>query len=123
MAPTYALKTHLYVAIHSVIGDDRRATANADFDAFIDALVQIGFKTIGGATNVGITLQPPLGLHGAEHDLFVAWPTGKDGWWPPEYTPVANMLCDNYNITAADFIEIPDDIDAVGICFAIPAKD
>ena len=57
MAPTYALKTHLYVvskvyqlahevltraqAIHSVIGDDRRATANADFDAFINVRYEI----------------------------------------------------------------------------------
>ena len=51
------------------------------------ALVEIGFKTIGGATNVGITLQPPLGLHGAELDLFVPWPMAMDGWWPHEYTP------------------------------------
>ncbi|KAH9896034.1 hypothetical protein C8Q73DRAFT_789822 [Cubamyces lactineus] len=123
MAPTYALKTHLYVAIHSVIGDDRRATANADFDTFIDALVEIGFKTIGGATNVGITLQPPLGLHGAELDLFVPWPTAMDGWWPHEYTPAANMLCNNYNIKAADFIKIPDDVDMVGIGFEIPGKN
>ncbi|KAH9884220.1 hypothetical protein C8Q73DRAFT_669870 [Cubamyces lactineus] len=110
-------------AIHSVIGDDRRATANADFDTFIDALVEIGFKTIGGATNVGITLQPPLGLHGAELDLFVPWPTAMDGWWPHEYTPAANMLCNNYNIKAADFIKIPDDVDMVGIGFEIPGKN
>ncbi|KAH9885579.1 hypothetical protein C8Q73DRAFT_669439 [Cubamyces lactineus] len=90
MAPKYALKTVLYVA-----------------------LLEIGFTTVGGAANVGITLQPPLGLDGADLDLVVPWPTGKDGWWPYEYIPVANMLCDNYNMKAADFIEIPDRVDMV----------
>ena len=33
------------------------------------------------------------------------------------------MLCDNYNIKAADFIEIPDDVDMVGIGFEIPGKN
>ncbi|KAH9884308.1 hypothetical protein C8Q73DRAFT_669843 [Cubamyces lactineus] len=123
MAPKYALKTVLYVAIQSVVGDDRRATASADFDAFIDALLEIGFTTVGGAANVGITLQPPLGLDGADLDLVVPWPTGKDGWWPYEYIPVANMLCDNYNMKAADFIEIPDRVDMVDAGFAIPTMD
>ncbi|KAH9884213.1 hypothetical protein C8Q73DRAFT_665049 [Cubamyces lactineus] len=123
MAPKYALKTHLYVAIQSIVGDNRRATATADFDAFIEALLDIGFTTVGGAANVGITLQPPLGLHGADLDLVVPWPTGKDGWWPYEYVPVANMLCNNYNIKAGDFIEIPDTVDIAEAGFTIPAMD
>ncbi|KAJ8462235.1 hypothetical protein ONZ51_g6706 [Trametes cubensis] len=123
MAPKYALKTRLYVAIQGVIGDDTRTTGSADFKGFIAALLEIGFETVGGAIEVGVTLQPPLGMHGAEVDLFVAWPADKDGWWAYEYTAVASMLCDNYNIKAADFIEIPDDVNMEGIGFAIPAKN
>ena len=33
------------------------------------------------------------------------------------------MLCDNYNMKAADFIEIPDRVDMVDAGFAIPTMD
>ncbi|KAH9885589.1 hypothetical protein C8Q73DRAFT_795740 [Cubamyces lactineus] len=72
MLPKYALKTVLYIGIQSVIGDNRRAAAGrADFDMFIRALVEIGFTIVEGPNCAGITLRPPLGLKGAQDNLFV----------------------------------------------------
>ncbi|KAH9902476.1 hypothetical protein C8Q73DRAFT_785147 [Cubamyces lactineus] len=121
MAPIYALKTRLFVAIVGVLGEDARAAGGVVFDDFVAALIALQFDVVPSGNDVEIAFRSRACACLRRKSLRVPLPADDGAWWPYEYSAVADALREIFNLQASDFIELPDDGTIEGPGFVVPA--
>ncbi|KAI9068166.1 hypothetical protein FKP32DRAFT_1672420 [Trametes sanguinea] len=119
----FALPTPLYMALMGVCGGDSRASANVDFEAFVQGLQAIGFRSTNGTNGTRVVLRAPASFKtGANRILEIKRPVPGQGWWPYEYTDVALSLEEKFDITGATFMEVDADVTGGNQVIVIPAR-